>query len=142
MQYSFDEYDLVINSNKKSNKLRVVFISIIIGITIIMCSFKFSIYEKYLLYYEDGNYYLLVELNKQCLFKEKGSFLINGAEYKYSINSTNSDYMNMNNTIYKSINIEIEKYDSRDRYTYIDYLYKSNTLINMIFEFLDGGKHD
>ena len=142
MQYSFDEYNLIVNDDKKSNKFRVVFISIIIGIIIIVCSFKFNIYEKYLLYYEDGHYYLLFDLGKQNLFKEKGSLLINGTEYKYSINNDNSDYINMNNAIYKSISIEIEEYDVQDKYTYVNYLYKRKTLISIIFEFLDGGKHD
>lgn len=137
--YSFQEYEIITYQNNH-NKLYKFFLAlIIIGIIVLICRFKFNIYEKVLLFKDKDSYYILIDMNKS-LNKEKNSYLrINGKKYNYKFISENEEITNINGTLYKAINIDIniDKYEEKYMYTY--YLRKSNTIMDMIFEFIGGG---
>ena len=142
MQYNLEEYNLIEDHDKKSRIFRVIILILVIGIIYTLSNFKFNIYEKYLLYFDGNEYYVLLELDKQDNFKNEDKLIINGSNYKYEINEENSNYTTFNNIIYKSVNIKIREYTNREMYSYVQVLHKSSTLVNMIFDFINGGNNE
>ncbi len=135
--YSFQEYDLITYQNNKSRFYKVIFLIIIIGLIYIICNYKFNIYEKAVLFKEENGYYLLVDISKDFNKKNNPTLKIDDNEYKYSIQD-NIKYLNNDGNIYKSIPIELDTNKELDEYIQINYLIKTNTLINIILELLRG----
>ena len=137
--YSFQEYELITDQINKSKFYKIIILIIIIGLIYIISNYKFNIYEKAIIYKEDNNnYYLLLDISKDFNINYNKYLIINNKKYKYGI-LNNVKYSNINGTIYKSISIIFDTDSHIDEYTQINYLIKSNTILNMIFELLGGG---
>jgi len=110
---------------------------IIIGIIYIICNYKFNIYEKAVLFKEDNSYYLLVDISNNFNKENNPTLKIDNDEYNYDI-LDDIKFVNNDGNIYKSIPITLDTNKKLDEYIQINYLIKSNTLINIIFELLRG----
>ncbi len=135
--YSFQEYELITYPNNKSRFYKIILSMIIIGIIYIICNYKFNIYEKAILFKEDNSYYLLVDISNNFNKENNPTLKIDNDEYNYDI-LDNIKFVNNDGNIYKSIPIILDTNKKLDEYIQINYLIKSNTLINIIFELLRG----
>ena len=68
--------------------------------------------------------------------------LIDGNRYSYTLIPNGDTIMELNGTTYKINHIVIDDISIRDTYTYINYLRSSKTIIELVFEFIGGGKNE
>ena len=64
--------------------------------------------------------------------------IINNIEYDFSISKI-ADYTNINGTIYQSVYLSIDKYDSKFMINKFNFLKSKSTLIDSIVKFTKGG---
>ena len=137
--YSFQEYELITYPSKSSKMYNIFFLLIIIGIVYLICEFKFNVYEKVLILRKDDNYYLLADLKKDIDVYQESLLMINNKDYDYKILFDKQEFSNVDGTLYRIIPVEIYDYNQDNEYFYAYYRVKSNTIMNMIFEFTRGG---
>lgn len=136
--YNICEYKTINYQDKKSNV--VVMILLIIGILVLICSYKIKIYNKYVLVKENNNYIISINALNLDDFSKNNTIFIKGKKYKYNIIS--KEYDTFDNSIYAILHIDIKKYQSVSDYTYI-YLEKSNkTVLETLTNFFVGGNYD
>ena len=112
---------------------------ITIGIIIILCKFNFQLYEKQTLIKNDNSYILIVDSTKIEELKSNSNIYINKKRYKYNIEKISQDYSNVNGIIYQTIHINPYNYKTEAIITDCYFLKSKKTIIEMLFEFIEGG---
>lgn len=136
--YNFAEYNLIQDSNENNIIYRVVIILFIIGITVIICKFKFCIYEKNFLIKDNNSYLLLVDITKINELSATKKIIINKKEYDYSIKKIDKNFQNINGTIYETVYLDLNYRNSNNVINCL-FLKKKATIIEMLIEFITGG---
>ena len=136
--YNIFEYKTVNYQYKKMSFISIVLL--MIGIIILMCSYKFKVYNKYLLVKDNDEYLLYLNVLEEDKFLENKDILINNKKYSYSIISS-SGYTNIDNNIYDVLHINIKKYDSVSNYSYVYTLKSNRTILNTLYDMLFGGSY-
>ena len=117
----------------------IVIFLITIGIIIILCKFKFSIYEKQTLIKDNEQHYLIVNSKDIDYYTNNKSLFINQKEYEYEIIKINNDYSNTDNNIYQTIYISPYNYKTDAVITACYFLKSRKTIYESIIEFITGG---
>lgn len=137
--YSFLEYEIINSKYKRNKKYKIFIVVFLIGIILFLSKFKFQIYEKNVLFKEDNGYFMVVDATKLDFYQNHKTLLINNIKYNYAITNIDSEYSNINGTIYQTIYLSLKNYDNNSNFKYCYFLIKSETLLKMIFEFITGG---
>lgn len=141
MKSNFDinDYELMYGSDKRKLLPIIVILLMLIGIIIILLNFKFKVYQKYELIKDDNNF-IIITVSQDINFLESNKYIyINGDKYIYDVLTVDSDYSNIENSIYQTLHINVVNYmtDSIVSDAYI--LRKDATIYSMIINFIKGG---
>lgn len=141
MKSNFDinDYELMYGSDKRKLLPIIVILLMLIGIIIILFNFKFKVYQKYELIKDDNNF-IIITVSQDIKFLESNKYIyINGDKYIYDVLTVDSDYSNIENSIYQTLHINVVNYmtDSIVSDAYI--LRKDATIYSMIINFIKGG---
>jgi len=141
MKNNFDIEDYKMIQDKENNNwlFTLIIFLITIGIIIILCKFKFYIYEKQTLIKDNEQYYLIVNSKDINYFTNNKILTINKKEYKYKVTKVSNDYSNIENNIYQTIYIKPYNYESKAVITECYFLKSSKTIYEIIIEFITGG---
>ena len=137
--WALEDYKLIQDKNDKIWPYMLVLLFITIGIIIILCKFNFQLYEKQTLIKNDNSYILIVDSTKIEELKSNSNIYINKKKYKYNIEKISQDYSNVNGIIYQTIHINPYNYKTEAIITDCYFLKSKKTIIEMLFEFIEGG---
>ena len=141
MKNNFDIDDYKVIQDKENNNwlfMLVIFL-IVVGINIILCKFKFFVYEKQNLIKDNDQYYLIVNSKNVDFYTDNNTIYINDKEYKYDVLEVSNNYSNVNDTIYQTIYIDTHNYKTESIITECYFLKSNETIYELIFEFIKGG---
>jgi len=137
--WALEDYKLIQDKNDKIWPYMLVLLFITIGIIIILCKFNFQLYEKQTLIKNDNSYILIVDSTKIEELKSNSNIYINKKRYKYNNKKISQDYSNVNGIIYQTIHINPYNYKTEAIITDCYFLKSKKTIIEMLFEFIEGG---
>lgn len=137
--YSFAEYNLILENRKNDNLFKLVVIIFIIGIIILICKFKFYIYQDNILLKMEDNYELVADINSIDKISTSKKIFINNKQYDYNTIQTDDNLSNINGTIYERLLINIPDYTENNKIIKCSFLIKKETILDMLFEFIQGG---
>ena len=136
--YNFTEYNLIENRRKKNYWFKKCMYILIVAIIIIICKFNFFVYQSSVLINDENGYLVLADIDMINTLSTTNKIIINNIEYDFSISKI-ADYTNINGTIYQSVYLSIDKYDSKFMINKCMFLKSKSTLIDSIVKFTKGG---
>lgn len=136
--FSFEDYKIIGEIKNKRHILLISLFLLIVGI-IILCKFKFYIYDKYPLIKTDNCFSIIVSSEKINYLKTNNSIYIDNIKYYYEVLKVDTDYNNINNVVYQTIYINIVGYDSDAVISNSYILKEEGTILNKIIKFMTGG---
>lgn len=138
-QFDLGDYYLIQDDEKSYWLLNVVLFLVTIGIFIILYKFEFSVFEMQTLV-KDGNQFLLTISSENINdIEDIDSIYIKGKKYKFDIIKIDQDYTNINNIIYQTVTIDINKYKTDALVTKSYFLKSKQTIYELFFKFIKGG---
>lgn len=137
--YSFAEYNLILENRRNDNLFKLVVIIFIIGIIILICKFKFYIYQDNVLLKMEDNYELVADINSIDKISTSKKIFINNKQYDYNTIQNDDNLSNINGTIYERLLINIPDYTENNKIIKCSFLIKKETILDMLFEFIQGG---
>lgn len=137
--WTIQDYQLIEKENRIGWGRMVFLIVFIIVMFIILCKFNFQTYEKYILIKEDDRFLFMVDSKKIPDIEANSYLYIQNRRYEYQIESISSDYSNIDGNIYQIIYINPYNYKTDAITTDCYFLKSSETIFQMLIEFIKGG---
>ena len=137
--WTIQDYQLIEKESRIGWGRMIFLIVFIIVIFIVLCKFNFQTYEKYILIKEDDRFLFMVDSKKIPDIEANSYLYIQNERYEYQIESTSSDYSNIDGNIYQVIYINPYNYKTDAIATDCYFLKSNKTIFQMLIEFIKGG---
>lgn len=134
--YSSQEYEIVENTKRISNFIKIITVLILIIEIVIIYKFNYKVYIKSILLKYEDYYTLSIPIDEIDLLNSKEIY-INNLKYNYEIYK--SEINNLNNILYETVYIKIKEYDSNLDYTNCFILKSNKSIFDFIVKFIEGG---
>ena len=140
--WDFEDYEIIKELKSNHNIALNMFIIFIGVIVIVMSKLDFYIYDNKLLIKENDNYSFIIPSKKISFFENNRDIYINQKKYNYDIVEIDSNYQNINDTIYQNVYIKIDNYKTNAILTECSFLKEKTTILNKVFKLITGGRNE
>ena len=137
--FSIDEINLIAFPKTVKTNSKLIIILLLIGITVILCKFKFYTYQKVSLIKNNDNYLIISSINNEDKIIENKYLYIKDKKYKYKVLNISDNYNSYDNIPIEEINIEISNLKKKNKLLEASILLDEETIIDMVYKFIKGG---